>query len=386
MTRIDRTTRWRSRSPPSRRRNRPEDPFALYIVDCEGPPLVHVSRTRRTEIVIFGRQQKLLTPIVLDGGEILVNAGDNDEKVELSKIVAVAGRRLRRQGHELAGAGRRGPPGRQPGRHVSRRSSALLEKANKQRNLPGQLVVDAVPAASPAYLEAIMGRDLHAKRDDAVGRASGEPTRPRWRFLGLFNRDHDTNPTPASPSASTPTMARRPSTGAETSDAELPALPGARPRPSPRADRRPRATAPAVKKDDAVQQTSASGAAVGVAFDSDPHPHPSPLPRLLAEERRRLIRQTPPGAGFPPLPGRRPSFHVPPPERIGTTGESRPDRRKSFSQQGNHRPNSPQDRSCMVKLPLAPPKVARREVRILVLTVRSATQGGERHPLAWSRD
>ena len=65
----------------------PQDPFALYVVDSEGPPLVHVSRTRRSEIVIFGRQQKLLTPLVLGTGPILLNAADSDEKIEISKIV-----------------------------------------------------------------------------------------------------------------------------------------------------------------------------------------------------------------------------------------------------------------------------------------------------------
>ena len=213
-----------------RRRHRPEDPFALYLVDSEGPPLVHVSRTRRTEIVIFGRQQKLLTPIVLDGGEILINAGDNDEKVELSRIIAAQGGdadakvttslELADVVRQAANLGANYP-----------QIVAILEKANKQRNLPGQLVVDAVPAASPAYLDAILGRDLHAKRDSAVGRASAETDRPRWRrFLALFNREHDTNPAPtssATPTAApTATSTRRPAAGAAPSDPDLPPLPG----------------------------------------------------------------------------------------------------------------------------------------------------------------
>ena len=53
---------------------------------------------------------------------------------------------------------------------------AMLEKANRQRNLPGQLVVDAVPSANTQYLEAILGKDITGKRDDAVKRASGENT------------------------------------------------------------------------------------------------------------------------------------------------------------------------------------------------------------------
>ena len=41
-----------------RKRASLEDPFGLYVVDSEGPPLVHVSRTRRCEIVVFGRTQE----------------------------------------------------------------------------------------------------------------------------------------------------------------------------------------------------------------------------------------------------------------------------------------------------------------------------------------
>ncbi len=380
----------------ARRHNRPEDPFALFIVDSEGPPLVHVSRTRRTELVIFGRQQKLLTPIVLDGGEILVNAGDNDEKVELSRIVPSRGGdsdakvtsslELADVVRQAANLGATYP-----------QIVGLLEKANKQRNLPGQLVVDAVPAASPAYLEAIMGRDLHAKRDDAVDRASATPTRPRWRLLGLFNRDHDTNPTPASssaptpttarrPSTSTPPMARRPSTGVDPSDAELPVLPGARrrPRPSPRADR------PRARPRPPRRMTRCS------------------RPRLPGPPRRRLrLRpRPPPVAAFstscegtttidPPDPARgrfssppRAAAFLPRPAARENRNHRRipPRSTQVVLAAGKSQAQQPPGPSCMVKLPLAPPKVARREVRILVLTVRSATAGRRATPPCLDRD
>ncbi len=73
-----------------RKRATVDDPFGLYVVDSEGPPMIHVSRTRRCEIVVFGRQQKLLTPVVLGTGPISINAADNDEKIEISKIVPSA--------------------------------------------------------------------------------------------------------------------------------------------------------------------------------------------------------------------------------------------------------------------------------------------------------
>lgn len=271
----------------SRRRARRDDPFALYLVDSEGPPMVHVSRTRRTEIVVFGRQQKLLPPLVLDGGDILINAGDSDDKVELTRIVPAPGGDVKvATSLELADVIRQAASmGAAYPQIVS-----LLEKANKQRNLPGQLVVDAVPASSPAYLEAILGKDLHAKRDEAVGRASGETTRPRWRFrgLGLFNRDHETNPSPSSASAVPPPAAsRRPATTAGDADPDLPPLPAGTDSSGARAG----ATAPAsgdpvAKKDDAVQQTVGSPSAGEAAPTSIPPPPPPPRRRFFDFLRR----------------------------------------------------------------------------------------------------
>jgi flagellar basal body P-ring protein FlgI len=172
-----------------RRRTQQEDPFALYVVDSEGPPLVHVSRSRRSEIVIFGQQQKLLPPLVLGAGSILLNAADSDEKIEVSKIVASRfgdGDVKVTTSLDLA--------------EVVRRTAnlgatypevvAILEAAMRQKNLPGELVVDAVPIANRAYTDAILGKDATAKRDDSLKRTGGtKPTR-RWLF-GILGRSND---------------------------------------------------------------------------------------------------------------------------------------------------------------------------------------------------
>jgi flagellar basal body P-ring protein FlgI len=174
----------------SRRRALQEDPFSLYVVDSDGPPLVHVSRSRRSEIVIFGRQLKLLPPIVLDTGPILLNASQYDDKLEISKIVASRfsdNDTKINSTLEIA--------------EVVRRTAnlgatypdvvAMLESADRQKNLPGKLVIDAVPTANSKYLEAVLGKDL-TKRDDAVKRSSGESSRTGLRgFFGLFGRRPD---------------------------------------------------------------------------------------------------------------------------------------------------------------------------------------------------
>ena len=50
---------------------------------------------------------------------------------------------------------------------------SILETANRRHNLVGTLVVDAVPSSSKLYLEAVLGKDTTAKKDDSVKRTSG---------------------------------------------------------------------------------------------------------------------------------------------------------------------------------------------------------------------
>jgi flagellar basal body P-ring protein FlgI len=172
--------------------NRPrvDDPFALYLVDSEGPPVVHVSRTRRSEIVLFGRGQALLPPVVLGTGAILLNAADKDDQIQISKIVPSKfgdndvklrtslelGEVIRR----VANLGASYPD-----------VVSILDAANRQKNLPGTLVVDAVPTANMDYLAAaILGRDTSKKVDPALKKTSGRRPQSRLaRLLGLGNRD-----------------------------------------------------------------------------------------------------------------------------------------------------------------------------------------------------
>jgi hypothetical protein len=170
-------------------RPRMDDPFALYVVDSEGPPVIHVSRTRRSEIVIFGRTQKLLPPIVLGTGAILLNAAVKDDEIEISKIVPSKFKdsdvKLRTSLdlpeviRSVANLGTTYPE-----------MVAILEAANRQRNLPGTLVVDAVPQSNMDYLQAaILGKDLKAKVDAGVQRASKRSPSRIWRLFGARDRD-----------------------------------------------------------------------------------------------------------------------------------------------------------------------------------------------------
>jgi hypothetical protein len=156
----------------------------LYVVATDGPPLVHVARTRRREVVIFGRGQELLTPVVLGGaGPLLINASEQDPQIEISRLGSREGHDLRttcsRELPEvlaaLANLGATYPE-----------VLAILQAADRQKNLEGLLVVDSLPEPLKAYDAAQMaGVDATAapaRVDEAVQKASGEePTSPASR-------------------------------------------------------------------------------------------------------------------------------------------------------------------------------------------------------------
>ena len=128
---------------------RPEDPFSMYVVDCEGPPMVHVTRNRALRVVIFGKNQKMLTPVVLgSGGPMLLNASDGDEKVQISKITDQDPRCARDPRHLRPRPGRDRPRDGQP-----RASPTPMWSPSSPRGLDPEepprafCVFDALPAA-----------------------------------------------------------------------------------------------------------------------------------------------------------------------------------------------------------------------------------------------
>jgi flagellar basal body P-ring protein FlgI len=153
-----------------------DDPFELYIVHSDGNPMVHYTRSNRAEIVLFGANQKLETPIVLGGGgSIILNASENDDKVEISRITrnsidfekkVVSSLEMKDIIREVANLGATYPE-----------IVELLNAAQKQHNLEGQLLADAKPVTSDKYVQAqLEGKRLsdQPKRDASLRQASAE--------------------------------------------------------------------------------------------------------------------------------------------------------------------------------------------------------------------
>lgn len=54
--------------------------FTFHVLDVGGPPMVHVTRSYRPEVVLFGKDQHFQLPLVLDAGKnVLVNGLKGDE-------------------------------------------------------------------------------------------------------------------------------------------------------------------------------------------------------------------------------------------------------------------------------------------------------------------
>jgi hypothetical protein len=166
-----------SGQPRKKAQPRPDEPFTMFVVDCEGPPMIHVTRNQRCELAIFGKNQKIMTPVVLgSGGPLLLNASDGDEKIQITKITAktldapetrvTCGLDLAEIVRQMANLGSSYPE-----------AVAVLLTASNQKNLPGPLVFDALPAANRAYDMAQLAGAGPNKKDDSLKKTSNDPKR-----------------------------------------------------------------------------------------------------------------------------------------------------------------------------------------------------------------
>lgn len=60
--------------------------FAYHVLDVAGPAMVHVTRSHRPEVVLFGRNHALQTPLVLDAGPRILVKGLQGSEVVVSRF------------------------------------------------------------------------------------------------------------------------------------------------------------------------------------------------------------------------------------------------------------------------------------------------------------
>ena len=60
--------------------------FSYHVLDIPGSPMIHVTRNRRAEIVLFGRQQQFTTPLAINAGNQIMVTSISDDEISVSKF------------------------------------------------------------------------------------------------------------------------------------------------------------------------------------------------------------------------------------------------------------------------------------------------------------
>ena len=61
--------------------------FGYHVLNTAGPVMIHVTRSFRPEIVLFGHEQRLQTPFMLEAGKSILVKGTSDDKIQVAKFV-----------------------------------------------------------------------------------------------------------------------------------------------------------------------------------------------------------------------------------------------------------------------------------------------------------
>ncbi len=60
--------------------------FAYHVISSDGPPLVHLAKSQRPEIVLFGQDQRLIPPAFLFAGKEIMIKGQEDGRLKLTRF------------------------------------------------------------------------------------------------------------------------------------------------------------------------------------------------------------------------------------------------------------------------------------------------------------
>lgn len=134
--------------------------FGYHLLNTEGPPLIHVTRSYRPEIVLFNPHQRFQTPLLLEPSKQLLVKSDKSGQIVVSRFVVNEPREERvvsdrvddviRAIVELGG--------------TYPDVVHTLQQAKKRHALEGRLEVDAVPQPGREYMIA-----AEVDADEATG-------------------------------------------------------------------------------------------------------------------------------------------------------------------------------------------------------------------------
>jgi hypothetical protein len=138
------------------------DSFWLHRVAPNSPPLVHMSSSRRPEIVLFGEDAELLPPFSILTGEFTITANRDDEHCTVARISTHHGRtrqqcslKVRDVLHTMAEQGASYPE-----------VVELIRQMDRCKCLTCAVAVDALPQATSIYELARVGKDGELLKTD----------------------------------------------------------------------------------------------------------------------------------------------------------------------------------------------------------------------------
>jgi len=148
------------------------DEFNLHVIPSDGEPMAHLTRFRVPQVVVFGGDQKLRTPISLSAGRhIMITAPTGSETVTISRFEVNA------PDQQITTSTRLSDVIRAVGKLKAAYPdiAQLLVQADHQSNLPGRLEIDAMPQGGRIYYRS--GSDARAGRREEVkvGDPAGVP-------------------------------------------------------------------------------------------------------------------------------------------------------------------------------------------------------------------
>lgn len=148
------------------------DQFLLHVVNSKGDPMIHLTRHRRPEVVLFGADQKFRTPLALTAGNhININAASGADHITLTRFeVGQPDQRKvvsTRVADVIVAASEMGA--------TYPDIAQLLAQGSAQYNIEGRLELDALPLAGRLYYRTVTAEDRETKKSIKVGRPSLNP-------------------------------------------------------------------------------------------------------------------------------------------------------------------------------------------------------------------
>lgn len=159
--------------------------FALHTLPTVGEPIIHLTQHRRSEIVLFGDEQRFKTPMaVRAGNHILVTAQPGTDRIVISKYQTGQPDKRKEVSTRVAEVIRTAVEFGASYPDVAQ----LLLQAAKQQNLTGRMEIDALPQGGREFV-----RKDAAKSDGKKVRVGNANLAPNF----VPNLKDDGNSTPA---------------------------------------------------------------------------------------------------------------------------------------------------------------------------------------------